>query len=64
MLKRTILSLLGMTILACSGSPPGVGAGSVLASGSMPWERKIDTQYTHYGVATIEQVGTRYLLRR
>lgn len=63
MLKRVMLSLVGTILLACSGGPAGVGAESVLSSSSALWERKLDTQYTHYGVATIEQVGTRYVLR-
>lgn len=63
MLKQTLFSLLGAALMACSSSHPEVEAGSTLSPSSMSWERKLDTQYTHYGVATIEQVGSRYLLR-
>jgi hypothetical protein len=63
MLKRTLLFLLAMTVWACSNTPLGAGAGPVLSLSSAPWERKLDGQYTHYGVATIEHIGTRYLLR-
>ena len=63
MLKRTILSPVGAILLACSSGHHGVGAASSLSSTSTPWERKLNTHYTHYGVATIEQVGTRYVLR-
>ncbi len=63
MLKQTLLSLVAMSVLACSGSPSGAGAGSVLSPSATPWERKLDAHYTHYGVATIEQIGGRYLLR-
>ena len=52
-----------MTVLACSSTPPGAGAGSILSPSSTLWERKLDTHYTHYGVATIEHVGTQHLLR-
>jgi len=63
MLKRTILSLVGAILLACSSSHPGAGAASSLSPSSTPWERTLNTYYTHYGVATIEQLGTRYVLR-
>jgi hypothetical protein len=63
MLRRTILSLVGTVLLACSSSPPGIGATSWLSPPSTPWERTLNTHYSHYGVATIEQLGTRYILR-
>ena len=63
MLRRTILSLVGTVLLACSGSSTGIGAASSLPPPSTPWERTLNTHYSHYGVATIEQVGTRYILR-
>ncbi len=63
MLKRTILSLVGATLVGCLGGHHGAGAASSLSPPPMPWERTLNMHYTHYGVAAIEQVGTRYILR-